>query len=44
MALRFPVRLKDGDGGDGEKAVCVMLFMKYPENQCVPGCGNCKKV
>ena len=34
--------LRDGDEGDGE-AVCVMLFMKCPENQCVPDCGKCKK-
>ena len=36
--------LRDGDGGDGEEAACVMLFMKCPENQCVPDCGKCKKV
>ena len=26
--LRFAVWLREGDGGDGEKAVCAMLFMK----------------
>ena len=26
--LRFVVWLREGDGGDGEKAVCAMLFMK----------------
>ena len=36
--------LRDGDGGDGKEAVCVMLFKKCPENQCVPDCGKCKKV
>ena len=41
--MRFAVWLTDGDGGDGEKAVCVMLFMKFAENQCVPDCGKCKK-
>ena len=34
--------LRDGDECDGE-AMCVMLFMKCPENQCVPDCGKCKK-
>ena len=42
--LRFAVWLRNGDGGYGEEAVCVMLFMKCPENQCVPDCGKCKKV
>ena len=41
--MRFAVWLKDGDGADGEEAVCVMLFMKFAENQCVPDCGKCKK-
>ena len=36
--------LRDGDGGDGEEAVWVMLFMKCAENQCVPDSGKCKKV
>ena len=40
--LRFAVWLRDGDEGDGE-AMCVMLFMKCPENQCVPDCGKRKK-
>ena len=31
--------LRDGDGGEAE---CVMLFMKYTENQCVTDCGKCK--
>ena len=34
--LRFAVWLKDGDGGDGAGAVCVVLFVKCSENQCVP--------
>ena len=42
--MRFAVWLRDGDRGDGEEAVCVMLFMKCAENQCVPDCGKCKKV
>ena len=40
--LRFAVWLRDGDECDGE-AMCVMLFMKCSENQCVPDCGKCKK-
>ena len=42
--LRFAVWLKDGGGGNGEEAVCAMLFMKCPENQCVPDCRKCEKV
>ena len=40
--MRLAVWLKDGDGGDGEEAGWVMLFMKCSE--CVPDCGKCKKV
>ena len=42
--VRSAVWLRDGDGGDGEEAVWVILFMKCTENQCVPDCGTCKKV
>ena len=42
--MRLAVWLRDGDGGDGEEAGLVMLFMKCTENQCVPDCGNCKNV
>ena len=34
--------LRDGNGGDGEEAGWVMLFMKCSE--CVPDCGKRKNV
>ena len=38
--LKFAGWLRDGDGDDGEEAVCVMLFMKHLENQRIPHCGK----
>ena len=42
--MRFAVWLREEDGGDGEEAVWVMLFMNCAEHQRVPDCGKCKKV
>ena len=41
--VRFAVWLRVVDGGNGEEAEWVMLFMKCTENQCVPDCGKCEK-
>ena len=43
LCVRSAVWLSDGDGGNGEEAGWVMLFMKHAENQCVPDCGKFKK-
>ena len=43
LCVRSAVWLSDGDGGNGEEAGWVMLFMKHAGNQCVPDCGKFKK-